>query len=79
MMSLPETFFDNPASIVGGAFKFTSGNIVFPGYGGYVLRVGAAPNAAGKLRHVVIHTLEDGKTYRTHWSYFRVHAELLEA
>ena len=75
-MSLPEELYDNPASVVGHQFEFTSGDIALQGCRGNVLRVEAAPNAVGRLGHVVIHTLEDGKTYRTRWRYFREHTEL---
>jgi hypothetical protein len=75
-MSLPVPFYDNPASVVGRSFEFTSGNIALQGCRGDVLRVEAASNAAGILGHIVIHTLQDGNTYRTRWSYFREHADL---
>jgi hypothetical protein len=75
-MSLTVLFYDDPSSVVGHSFKFTSGEVALQGDSGNVIRVEEARNAVGKVGHVVIHTLEDGQIYRTRWSYFREHASL---
>ena len=77
-MALSDPYYDSPGTIAGRAFEFVSGDIVLQGGKGVVVRVEAAANAVGRSGHVVIHTLQDGKTYRTRWSYFREHAELIE-
>jgi hypothetical protein len=77
-MALPADWYDHPHTVVGCSFEITSGLLWLQHGRGTVLEVQEALNAAGKRGHVVIHTLEDGKIYRTPWSYFREHATLHE-
>jgi hypothetical protein len=77
-MALPISYSRNPYAVVGKSFQFSSGYIYLQRCHGMVREVQEAPNATGQMGFVVIHTLEDGKLYRTRWSYFREHAKVLE-
>jgi hypothetical protein len=78
-VALPADCYDDPSAVVGRSFEVTSGLVYLQHNRGTVLGVQEVPNAAGRMGYVVIHTLADGKTYRTHWSYFREHATLIES
>jgi hypothetical protein len=75
-MALSGNWYENPHSVVGCSFEISSGLLWLKHSCGNVLEVQEAFNAAGRRGFVVIHTLQDGKTYRTPWSYFREHATL---
>jgi hypothetical protein len=77
-MAVHGNYWEDPTLLVGSRFEFTSGDITTQGCRGRVLEVVDAPNAAGKMGKLVIHTLdgEEGK-WRTRWSFFREHATLI--